>query len=34
MSKIKVIKSGKETAKPSNYCPWVVDSGEPAPTTK
>lgn len=31
MAKIKVIKSGKETAKPSNYCPWVVDSGEPAP---
>ena len=25
MKKIKVIKSGKETAKPSNFCPWVVD---------
>ena len=24
--KIKVIKSGKENAKPSNFCPWVVDS--------
>ena len=31
MSKIKVIKSGKETAKPVNYCPWVVDTGDPAP---
>ena len=29
MAKIKVIKSGKETAKPQNYCPWVVDSDEP-----
>jgi len=26
MAKIKVIKSGKETAKPQNFCPWVVDS--------
>ena len=25
MAKIKVIKSGKETAKPQNFCPWVVD---------
>ena len=25
MAKIKVIKSGKETAKPVNYCPWVID---------
>ena len=25
MAKIKVIKSGKETAKPQNYCPWVID---------
>jgi len=24
--KIKVIKSGKENAKPSNFCPWVVDT--------
>ena len=31
MAKIKVIKSGKETAKPQNYCPWVVDTGEPTP---
>jgi len=23
--KIKVIKSGKGNAKPSNYCPWIVD---------
>jgi hypothetical protein len=30
MAKIKVIKSGKETAKPSNFCPWMVDS-EDAP---
>jgi hypothetical protein len=30
MAKIKVIKSGKETAKPQNYCPWIVDSGDPA----
>ena len=29
MSKIKVIKSGKETAKPVNYCPWVIDTGDP-----
>ncbi len=29
MAKIKVIKSGKESAKPVNYCPWVVDSGDP-----
>ena len=26
MAKIKVIKSGKETAKPQNFCPWVVDT--------
>ncbi len=26
MAKIKVIKSGKETAKPQNYCPWIVDT--------
>ena len=32
MAKIKVIKSGKETAKPVNYCPWVLDTGDPAPT--
>ena len=32
MAKIKIIKSGKETAKPSNFCPWLVDSGDPAPT--
>ena len=25
MAKIKVIKSGKESAKPVNYCPWVID---------
>ena len=31
MAKIKVIKSGKETAKPVNYCPWMVDTGDPAP---
>jgi hypothetical protein len=31
MAKIKVIKSGKETAKPSNYCPWLVDTDEPTP---
>jgi len=31
MAKIKVIKSGKETAKPVNYCPWVVDTDDPAP---
>ena len=30
MSKIKIIKSGKESAKPVNYCPWVIDSGEPS----
>jgi hypothetical protein len=32
MAKIKVIKSGKETARPSNYCPWMIDSD--APPTK
>jgi hypothetical protein len=32
MAKIKIVKSGKETAKPSNFCPWLVDSGDPAPT--
>jgi len=26
MAKIKVIKSGKESAKPVNYCPWIVDT--------
>ena len=26
MAKIKVIKSGKESAKPQNFCPWVVDT--------
>lgn len=31
MSKIKVIKSGKDAAKPVNYCPWLIDSGEPTP---
>ena len=31
MAKIKVIKSGKETAKPQNFCPWIIDSGDPAP---
>ena len=31
MAKIKIIKSGKETAKPSNFCPWLVDSDDPAP---
>jgi hypothetical protein len=29
MAKIKVIKSGKETAKPQNYCPWVIDTDAP-----
>jgi hypothetical protein len=29
MPKIKVIKSGKETAKPKNYCPWIVDGDAP-----
>ena len=33
MAKIKVIKSGKEAAKPSNYCPWMVDNDAP-PTSK
>ena len=31
MAKIKVIKSGKESAKPVNYCPWVIDTGAPTP---
>ena len=31
MAKIKVIKSGKENAKPVNFCPWLIDTGEPAP---
>ena len=31
MAKIKVIKSGKESAKPQNYCPWMVDTGDPTP---
>jgi hypothetical protein len=31
MLKIKVIKSGKDAAKPVNYCPWMIDTGEPAP---
>jgi hypothetical protein len=26
MAKIKVVKSGKETAKPKNFCPWVIDN--------
>jgi len=30
MATIKIVKSGKEAAKPVNYCPWVIDSGEPA----
>lgn len=30
MAKIKVIKSGKETAKPVNYCPWIVDNCAPS----
>ena len=30
MAKIKVIKSGKESAKPQNYCPWVIDSDDPS----
>jgi hypothetical protein len=29
MAKIKIIKSGKETAKPSSFCPWIVDSDDP-----
>ena len=29
MAKIKVIKSGKETAKPVNFCPWLVDCDDP-----
>jgi hypothetical protein len=29
MAKIKVIKSGKEAAKPSNFCPWLVDNDAP-----
>ena len=29
MAKIKVVKSGKETAKPQNYCPWIIDSDDP-----
>ena len=33
MAKIKVIKSGKEAAKPSNFCPWMVDS-DSAPAGK
>jgi len=33
MATIKVIKSGKGTAKPQNFCPWVVD-GEAPPTSK
>jgi hypothetical protein len=31
MAKIKVIKSGKETAKPQNFCPWIIESDDPAP---
>jgi hypothetical protein len=31
MAKIKVIKSGKGSAKPQNFCPWVIDSDDPAP---
>jgi hypothetical protein len=30
MAKIKVIKSGKESAKPVNYCPWIIDSDDPS----
>jgi hypothetical protein len=26
MAKIKVVKSGKESAKPQNFCPWVIDT--------
>ncbi len=26
--RIKVIKSGKENAKPSNFCPWIVDTSD------
>jgi len=29
MAKIKVIKSGKEAAKPSNFCPWMIDNDAP-----
>jgi len=29
MAKIKVIKSGKETAKPQNFCPWIIDGEAP-----
>jgi hypothetical protein len=29
MAKIRIIKSGKETAKPQNFCPWMVDSDAP-----
>jgi hypothetical protein len=32
MSKIKVIKSGKDAAKPVNFCPWLIDTGDPAPS--
>ena len=32
MAKIKVIKSGKEAAKPSNYCPWMIDYGRSCAT--
>jgi hypothetical protein len=32
MSKIKVIKSGKDNAKPVNFCPWLIDTGDPAPS--
>ena len=31
MAKIKVIKSGKETAKPVNYCPWLDRQRRAAP---
>jgi hypothetical protein len=30
MAKIKVVKSGKESAKPVNYCPWIVDTEAPS----
>jgi hypothetical protein len=34
MPKIKVIKSGKEATKPSNYCPWLVDTDAAQPASK
>jgi len=32
--KIKIIKSGKENAKPSNFCPWIVDTNDWGGATK